>query len=126
MTDQMIVEAIRMAQVAPRTVEPTGAVAPVADPETVARFTQAMAPEQPEAIPFADKVSASWMSAQDNHQGIVHRIKALTEMSQTRSLGSIELAELQYEVHNLAFQQEIVAKVADKASQAIQTLIKNQ
>ena len=36
------------------------------------------------------------------------------------------LIELQYEVMNLAFQQEVVTKVADKASTAIQTLVKNQ
>ncbi|MBQ9741755.1 MAG: hypothetical protein IJV91_12565, partial [Kiritimatiellae bacterium] len=110
----------------PRMVEPTGAVSPVADPNTVARFAQAMAPEQVEAVPFADKVSASWRSAMDNHQGIVHRIKALTELSGRHSLSAVELTELQYEVHNLAFQQEVVAKVADKSSNAIQTLIKNQ
>jgi hypothetical protein len=62
----------------------------------------------------------------DNHQGIVHRIKALTELSGRHSLSAVELTELQYEVHNLAFQQEVVAKVADKSSNAIQTLIKNQ
>ena len=126
MTDQMIVEAVRAAQVSPRMVEPTGAVSPVADPNTVARFAQAMAPEQVEAVPLADKVSASWRSAMDNHQGIVHRIKALTELSGRHSLSAVELTELQYEVHNLAFQQEVVAKVADKSSNAIQTLIKNQ
>ena len=37
-----------------------------------------------------------------------------------------ELLELQYEVMNLSFQQEVVTKVADKSSSAIQTLIKNQ
>ena len=37
-----------------------------------------------------------------------------------------EMVELQYEVMNLAFQQEVVTKVADKASTAIQTLVKNQ
>lgn len=126
MTEQMIVEAIRSAQISPRAVEPTGAVSPVADPDTVAKFAQAMAPEQVEAVPFADKVAASWQSAQDNHQGIVHRIKALSEMSAQHSLSSAELVELQYEVHNLAFQQEVVAKVADKSSSAIQTLIRNQ
>jgi hypothetical protein len=107
-------------------VEPTGAVAPVADPETVARFSQAMAPAQVEAVPFADKVAASWQSAQANHQGIVHRMKALSELSRQHSLSAPELMELQYEVHNLAFQQEVVAKVADKSSSAIQTLIRNQ
>ena len=126
MTDQMIVEAVRAAQISPRMVEPTGAVAPIADPNTVARFAQAMAPEQVESVPFADKVCASWRSAMENHQGIVHRIKALSELSARGSLGAAELTELQYEVHNLAFQQEVVAKVADKSSNAIQTLIKNQ
>jgi type III secretion system YscI/HrpB-like protein len=39
---------------------------------------------------------------------------------------SAELVELQYEVMNLSFQQEVVAKVADKTSNAVQTLVKNQ
>ena len=39
---------------------------------------------------------------------------------------SAELVELQYEVMNLSFQQEVVAKVADKTSSAVQTLVKNQ
>ena len=42
------------------------------------------------------------------------------------SLSIAEMSELQYEVANLSFQQEVVAKVADKASNAIQTLVKNQ
>ena len=47
-------------------------------------------------------------------------------MSEGKVRCAVELTELQYEVHNLAFQQEVVAKVADKSSNAIQTLIKNQ
>lgn len=126
MTEEIIIEAVRSAHISPRMVEPTGVVSPVADPETVARFSQAMAPTQVEAVPFADKVAASWQSAQANHQGIVHRIQALSEMSGRHALSAAELTELQYEVHNLAFQQEVVAKVADKSSSAIQTLIRNQ
>lgn len=126
MTEEIIIEAVRSAHILPRMVEPTGVVSPVADPETVARFSQAMAPAQVEAVPFADKVAASWQSAQANHQGIVHRIQALSEMSGRHALSAAELTELQYEVHNLAFQQEVVAKVADKSSSAIQTLIRNQ
>ena len=67
-----------------------------------------------------------WQSAQDNPQGILHRIKALGELRGTHAPSAVEMSELQYEVANLSFQQEVVAKVADKASQAIQTLIKNQ
>ncbi len=124
--DAMIVEAIsamRRVQAQPLQVEP---VAAVADPAAVAKFQAAMAPEPVAEVPFADQVSATWRSAQENYQGMVHRIKALTEMSAERSLSVVELGELQYEVANLAFQQEVVAKVADKASTAIQTLIKNQ
>ena len=36
------------------------------------------------------------------------------------------LAKAKCEVMNLAFQQEVVTKVADKASTAVQTLVKNQ
>lgn len=127
MIDPMIVEAISSMQRTQATqVQDSAAVAPVADPAAVAKFQAAMAPEATPAVPFADEVSAVWRSAQDNYQGMVHRIRALTEMSAERSLTAVELGELQYEVANLAFQQEVVAKVADKASTAIQTLIKNQ
>ena len=126
MTEQMIVEAVKMAQPAPQLAGAAVSSAPVADPGAVARFTRAMAPERADAVPFADRVAASWRSAQDNRQGIVHRIQALSELSGRHALSAAELTELQYEVHNLAFQQEVVAKVADKASTAIQTLVKNQ
>lgn len=126
MTEQMIVEAVKMARPAPQLVGAAVSSAPVADPDAVARFTRAMAPERADAVPFADRVAASWRSAQDNRQGIVHRIQALSELSGRHALSAAELTELQYEVHNLAFQQEVVAKVADKASTAIQTLVKNQ
>ena len=56
---------------------------------------------------------------------MLHRIRALSEMKITNASGP-ELMELQYEIMNLSFQQEVVAKVADKSSSAIQTLVKNQ
>ena len=37
-----------------------------------------------------------------------------------------EMLELQYEVMNLSFQQQVVTKVAEKSATAIQTLVKNQ
>lgn len=128
MLDPMIVEAISSIQrtQAVQSWQNVQDPLPVADPAAVAKFQTAMAPDAPEAIPMASEISAVWRSAQENYQGMVHRIKALTETSGTRSLSAVELGELQYEVANLAFQQEVVAKVADKASTAIQTLIKNQ
>ena len=138
MTESMIVEAIRAVQ--PQTaVDPATAVGavngvqPVADPAAVERFQAAMGAGgvsgvQPsvDKIPFVSEASASWRSAQANNQGILHRIRALSELGRMHGPSALEMVELQYEVMNLAFQQEVVTKVADKSSNAIQTLIKNQ
>ncbi len=125
------------------------------DPAAVAKFEAAMAANAPAAvsqsaavsrsaavsqsaavsrsadssaasIPFASQVSAAWRSAQVNNQGMLHRIRALSELRNRHSLSAAEMVELQYEVMNLSFQQEVVTKVADKTSNAVQTLIKNQ
>ena len=132
MTEEMIVEAVRAAG-GPQSAAAAGqaATAPgaVADPAAVSRFNAAMAvdsPEAPDPIPFASEASAAWRSAQVNNQGILHRIRALSQLERMHGPSSGELVELQYEVMNLAFQQEVVTKVADKSSNAIQTLIKNQ
>ena len=130
MTEQMIVEAVRAAGVGEPNSSAVDAVAggvqsatPTADPAAVQRFEKAMAADP---IPFASEATAAWRSAQANNQGIIHRIRALSELKNTHSPSMANLVELQYEVMNLAFQQEVVAKVADKSSNAIQTLVKNQ
>lgn len=121
MTEAMIVEAVKGAQL--NGVEPIEKMPQVADPAAVEKFNQAM---EPDPIPFAQGVNEVWHVAQDNRQAMLHRIRALSEMRGEHSLSIAEMSELQYEVANLSFQQEVVAKVADKASNAIQTLIKNQ
>ena len=135
MTESMIVEAVRAVGAnvpADSANAPLSAASAVADPSAVARFQSAMGVTGPtsvtavDPIPFASEASAAWRSAQVNNQGILHRIQALSQMSASHTLSSPELIELQYEVANLAFQQEVVTKVADKSSNAIQTLIKNQ
>ncbi len=136
MTDEMIVEAIRSVKLnASQNMEAAsgvGATAPVANTEAVSRFEAAMATPpvdetaQTGGIPFADQVAETWRSAQESHQEMLHRIRALSEMSAQDGVSSAQLARLQYEVMNLSFQQDVVAKVADKASNAVQTLIKNQ
>ena len=133
MTDTMIVEAVRAAG-GPASATPVDALAPaaVAAPSAVARFQAAMAtsgvsgagPVDP--VPFASEAAASWRLAQANNQGLLHRIRSLSQMNRTGNVAAVELVELQYEVMNLAFQQEVVSKVADKSSNAIQTLVKNQ
>ena len=127
MTEAMIIEAVSSARMSG--VDPAMASAQVQsapDPDAVAQFQAAMAPAPVAEVPFADSAARSWQMAHDNNQGIIHRIRALSELSAERALSAPEMYELQYEVANLSFQQEVVAKVADKASQAVQTLIKNQ
>ena len=133
MTDEMIVEAIRAVKLeASQGTEFAGASAPVANPDAVARFQAAMdVPPVEEAakveeIPFVDQMVSTWRTTQLNHQGILHRIRALSELTGKDGVSTAQLAELQYEVMNLTFQQEVVTKVADKVSNAVQTLIKNQ
>ena len=131
--EALAVEAIRASQSA--TAAQTGAAVAVAGPSaapsasSVSRFEAAMAASAPQGvseIPFASQVSAVWRSAQANNQGMLHRIRALSELQGQHSLSAAELVELQYEVMNLSFQQEVVTKIADKSSTAVQTLIKNQ
>ncbi|MBQ7189536.1 MAG: type III secretion system inner rod subunit SctI [Kiritimatiellae bacterium] len=131
MTESMIVEAVRSVSAQTNAAAATSATTGVSsvDPASVARFQAAMGPtdvSDADPIPFASELAASWRSAQVNNQGLLHRIRALSDMQQSHSLASPELIELQYEVMNLTFQQEVVTKVADKSSTAIQTLVKNQ
>lgn len=133
MTDSMIVEAVRAARPVDMAEQSAaGAPAGVANPAAVERFQAAMgvyavdSPAAVDPVPFASEASALWRSAQVNNQGILHRIRALSQLEQMHGPSAGDLVELQYEVMNLSFQQEIVTKVADKSSTAIQTLIKNQ
>ena len=131
--EALAVEAIRASQSA--TAAQTGTAAAAAGPSaapsasSVSRFEAAMAASAPQGvseIPFASQVSAAWRSAQANNQGMLHRIRALTDLRGRHSVSAPEMLELQYEVMNLSFQQDVVTKIADKASNAVQTLIKNQ
>ncbi len=131
MTESMIVEAIRAAGGPQHTMtaEQVAGVDRVADPSAVDRFRAAMGIDGAKAadpVPFASQAAAAWRTAQENNQGILHRIKALSELGRMHGPAALDMIELQYEVMNLSFQQEVVTKVADKASNAIQTLIKNQ
>ena len=132
MTDGMIVEAIRSVRMT--TAQEAAAMGngvPVPSAAAVDRFQAAMAATAPnapapvQAVPFADELSAVWRHAQADHQEMLHRIRGLAEMGQ-HGTSAMALLELQYEVANLTFQQEVVSKVADKTSNAVQSLIKNQ
>jgi len=125
MTEAMIVEAVRSAG-GPNGLGALQQTAPVADPEAVQAFQQALAPEEPSAVPFASQVSETWRAAQDSHQTILHRMTALSDLSRIGSASLANLTMLQYEVANLSFQQEVVTSIAKKACDGVTTLIKNQ
>ena len=132
MTESMIVEAVRAAG-GPSALDKqdmgVGSPQAVADSSAVSRFQSAMGvhgTQGVDPVPFASEVAAAWRSAQANNQGILHRIRALSELGRMHGPAALDMVELQYEVMNLSFQQEVVAKVADKTSNAIQTLVKNQ
>ena len=124
MTETMIVEAVRAAGTAQPGLQPQVAVA-AADPAAVAGFREAMGTAEVTPVPLAAQVAETWGAAQRSQQGILHRIKVLTELRGLRGPSAAEMAELQYEVANLAFQQEVVTNVAKKASDAVSTLVKN-
>ena len=97
-----------------------------ADVDAVNAFQSAMGVGETDPIPFAQQVSTTWQVAQDMNQGILHRIHALSDAEQLGNAPSVlQMTELQYEVANLSFQQEVVTSVAKKASAAVETLVKN-
>ena len=97
----------------------------VADPEAVAAFEEAMCPQGPDPIPFAQQVSEAWRSAQDVRSEKLKRIESLINMNPDEGRSADVMLRLQYELINFGFQQEVVSDIAKKASTAIETLIKN-
>ena len=132
MTEAMIVEAVRAASQARQTEMPhldsaAGVSAP--DPASVVRFQTAMGVQGPGAadpVPLVSEASAAWQAARSTNQELLHRIQALAQLGRTTGASAMDLVELQYDVMNLSFQQEVVTKIADKSSSAIPTLFKNQ
>ena len=128
MLEAAAIEAVRAAQ-APQSVAYLNeqlSASKTADADAVNAFQSAMGAGGTDPIPFAEQVSTTWRVAQDMNQGIMHRIHALSEAKQLGNAPSVlQMTELQYEVANLSFQQEVVTSVAKKASSAIETLVKN-
>jgi len=113
-------------------------VAQAPDALAVEKFNQIMAsseirPENqivqaefPSRIPFADRLGEAFQIAQIRQYDLYAELESMAKSSATGMLPMTELMKLQYQVANLAFQQDLVTKVIDRGSQAIQTLFKNQ
>ena len=101
------------------------AVQPTADPAAVEKFQAAMVASPVQSVPLTEQIAATWKSTQQAHQNMLHRITALNQYSREKSPTLLELAELQYDIGTLLYHQEMTSNVAKKASDAVQTLIKN-
>ena len=144
MSEEMAVQAVRAAfgaQAAAQAGEVT-ASAPEATAGQVAAFEEAMraagletvpaaatvtetAAEGRMAVPFLDRVSEAFVSSQDTAQGITARLESLSRGAGDGMMSAAELMELQYQTAYLKFHLDLVSKVVDRASQAVQTLVKN-
>ncbi len=145
MSEEMAVQAVRAAfgaQAAAQAGEVT-ASAPEATAGQVAAFEEAMraagletvpaaatvtetaAAEGRMAVPFLDRVSEAFVSSQDTAQGITARLESLSRGAGDGMMSAAELMELQYQTAYLKFHLDLVSKVVDRGSQAVQTLVKN-
>ena len=134
-----IVEAIQAAMKASETKAAEAVqVAKPPDAATVEKFNEIMAtadirpenqivqPPTPTPIPCADRVGQAFRAAEARQFETYGKLHDMVETSKSKTLSLTELMELQYQVANLSIQQELVTKVIDRGSQAIQTLFKNQ
>ena len=100
----------------------------VADPAAVDAFQAAMSAggvEKPTPVPFADRVSAAWRTAQGIEQTHLQRMRSIVDPGEKRLLSATELINLQYELATMKFNMEVTMTVARKTSDAITTLVKN-
>ena len=77
------------------------------------------------AVPFLDRVSEAFVLSQDTAQGITARLESLSRGAGDGMMSAAELMELQYQTAYLKFHLDLVSKVVDRGSQAVQTLVKN-
>ena len=136
--DAIQIETIRACMTAARISDAPVALSgvPVADPAAVARFQELMrepvtvnrvdgAGVAEMRVPFAERLEASFAAQQAEYQQKMRGLGAVLNPARGGMLSQAEMIRLQYEVQSLSFQQNVVSKVIESVSQAIQTLIKN-
>ena len=134
--DILPVDAIRQCMTAPLEATCPASPASAPDPAVVARFqelmnepvpvNQANPADKPEmAIPFGAQLMEQLHAQQEEHAIHMRNIHGIISNSVNGSLTQADLLRLQVEVQNLSIQQNVVSKVIESASSAIQTLIKN-
>ena len=141
MTDPV---ANRIAQQAAEQAASTGA-APVQDiqPEDQQKFDQAMEATEPTEVQEVDAAESVEVNATDNksmgdamleglqnlkssYDKTVNKIETTLIDTDSQELTVQELMKVQMELMQVGLQQDLTTKVADKTSQGIQTLFRNQ
>jgi type III secretion system YscI/HrpB-like protein len=83
-------------------------------------------PKVGEPTGLGDAILNGMERAKANHAGKVNTINRLLEKSGAEPMSVQDAMRLQFELMQLNIQQEITTKTADKSSQGVQTLFKNQ
>ncbi len=114
------------------------------DEKDVAQFERAMGTQQADAVdPSAetpqveearsakeaapgDQILQGIEKIRESHEAHVNNINEILESKGNEPLSVQEALTLQYELIQLNFQQELTSKGADKSSQAVQSVLRNQ
>lgn len=83
--------------------------------------TPATAPDN-----LGDAILAGMQRMSETHQNQIARVEALVETPAGEPLSFQEGVRLQFELMQLGLHQSVTTKIADKSSQGIQTLFRNQ
>jgi type III secretion system YscI/HrpB-like protein len=86
--------------------------------------TRASKVEEPQSL--GDAILQGMEKAKEGHTDQVDRINALLDKSGDAPMTVQDAMKLQFELMQLNLQQEVTTKTADKTSQGVQTLFKNQ
>lgn len=75
---------------------------------------------------LGDAILEGMERVKESHTGQVDKINQLLEKSGAEPMSVQDAMRLQFELMQLNLQQEVTTKAADKTSQGVQTLFKNQ
>ena len=127
MTEIAVIEALRSAQGVQevQSLQATVNAQAVADPQAIQAFNEAMGVQAADGVPFAGQVTEAWQGAQGAYQDHMHRLQTLSQSGQMGTMSVANMTALQYEMAATNFQLEVTVSVAKKASDAVQTLVKN-
>lgn len=81
---------------------------------------------QTDEMSLGDAIIRSMQGLQNSHEAQVGKVNELVSVKDDEAFTFQTGMELQFEIMQLNLQQDVTTKVADKSSQSVQTLFKNQ